>query len=195
MTLTVKEVMKSCAKAFLAAFWISSSDAPGLPRSMFSLMEPVKSTGSCQQTAKGRGWSTLTQECVPSKWDGYGPTTYGGGKISIHPTMSSTIRLFWSAWRFREESPKSIPDPRSPSTNAAGVHNTAKTRANRGKDESTRHGRTENTRGARRKRDQYREQNAVVYVWVSVICSTKGFQFWTVKLDGSAVPHQEQPKD
>ena len=155
-----------------------------------------KEHGFLPTNDKGRDWSMLTHECVPSKWDRYGPTTYDGGKISIHPTMLSTITLlFWSARRFREGCPKRIPDPRSPSENAAGVHNTAETRANRGEDESTRHGRAENKRGARRKRDQYRERNAAVCGWVSVICNTKGFQTWTVKLDGNAAPHQEQPKD
>lgn len=38
--------MKSWAKADLAAFSISVLEAPGFPLAMFSLMEPVKSTGS-----------------------------------------------------------------------------------------------------------------------------------------------------
>lgn len=57
--LTWKEVMKSCAKADLAAFSTSAFVAPGLPLSMFSRIVPVNSTGSFK--AKGGRWGGVPE--------------------------------------------------------------------------------------------------------------------------------------
>jgi len=64
--------MKSWAKADLAAFSISVFEAPGLPLAIFSVMVPVKSTGSWKKAKKKKrkknGNRFFGSTTSPAKW-------------------------------------------------------------------------------------------------------------------------------